>query len=79
MLPREHDRLPFAVTSLERKFIMTPMSDGLRLAGTVVFAGLDAPPSMALYGIALAATLFVMSRACRWAGSPRKTPVASGM
>ena len=25
---------------------MTPMSDGLRLAGTVEFAGLEAPPSM---------------------------------
>ncbi|WP_312934310.1 FAD-dependent oxidoreductase [Pseudomonas sp.] len=47
MLPNEHQRLPFAVTSLERKFIMTPMSGGLRLAGTVEFAGLDAPPSMA--------------------------------
>ncbi|WDY56782.1 NAD(P)/FAD-dependent oxidoreductase [Pseudomonas sp. PSKL.D1] len=46
MLPGEHERLPFAVTSLERKFIMTPMADGLRLAGTVEFAGLDAPPSM---------------------------------
>ncbi|CAM3051549.1 NAD(P)/FAD-dependent oxidoreductase [Pseudomonas plecoglossicida] len=46
MLPGEHQRLPFAVTSLERKFIMTPMTDGLRLAGTVEFAGLDAPPSM---------------------------------
>ena len=46
MLPHEHDRLPFAVTSLERKFIMTPMSDGLRLAGTVEFAGLEAQPSM---------------------------------
>jgi D-amino-acid dehydrogenase len=46
MLPGEHQRLPFAVTSLERKFIMTPMADGLRLAGTVEFAGLDAPPSM---------------------------------
>ena len=46
MLPHEHDRLPFAVTSLERKFIMTPMTDGLRLAGTVEFAGLQAPPSM---------------------------------
>ncbi|MFK3771391.1 FAD-dependent oxidoreductase [Pseudomonas sp. NPDC089406] len=46
MLPAEHGRLPFAVTSLERKFIMTPMADGLRLAGTVEFAGLDAPPSM---------------------------------
>ncbi|WP_438301494.1 NAD(P)/FAD-dependent oxidoreductase [Pseudomonas sp. NMS19W] len=47
MLPQEHDRLPFPVTSLERKFIMTPMSEGLRLAGTVEFAGLKAPPTMA--------------------------------
>ena len=46
MLPHELGRLPFAVTSLERKFIMTPMTDGLRLAGTVEFAGLQAPPSM---------------------------------
>lgn len=46
MLPHEHDRLPFAVTSLERKFIMTPMTDGLRLAGTVEFAGLDRPANM---------------------------------
>lgn len=46
MLPAEHQRLPFAVTSLERKFIMTPMAEGLRLAGTVEFAGLDAAPSM---------------------------------
>ncbi|MBN0976007.1 FAD-binding oxidoreductase [Pseudomonas hygromyciniae] len=46
MLPHEQERLPFAVTSLERKFIMTPMADGLRLAGTVEFAGLDRPPNM---------------------------------
>lgn len=46
MLPNEHERLPFAVTSLERRFIMTPMETGLRLAGTVEFAGLDAPPNM---------------------------------
>ena len=46
MLPHEHERLPFAVTSLERKFIMTPMSEGLRLAGTVEFAGLERPASM---------------------------------
>jgi D-amino-acid dehydrogenase len=46
MLPNEHGRLPFAVTSLERKFIMTPMDGGLRLAGTVEFAGLDRPPNM---------------------------------
>lgn len=31
------------VMSAERKFIMTSMLDGLRLAGTVEFAGLDAP------------------------------------
>lgn len=47
MLPDEHDRLPFPVTSLERKFIMTPMSEGLRLAGTVEFAGLERPANMA--------------------------------
>ncbi|WP_322843797.1 FAD-dependent oxidoreductase [Pseudomonas sp. B33.4] len=46
MLPQEHDRLPFPVTSLERKFIMTPMTEGLRLAGTVEFAGLEKSPSM---------------------------------
>ncbi|MFP5300641.1 FAD-dependent oxidoreductase [Cobetia sp. D5] len=46
MLPREADRLPSAVTSLERRFIMTPMQDGLRLAGTVEFAGLKRPPNM---------------------------------
>ncbi len=31
------------VASAERKFIMTPMLGGLRLAGTVEFAGLEAP------------------------------------
>lgn len=46
MLPQEHGRLPFAVTSLERKFIMTPMAGGLRLAGTVEFAGLERPANM---------------------------------
>ncbi|WP_166220657.1 NAD(P)/FAD-dependent oxidoreductase [Pseudomonas atagonensis] len=46
MLPHEQDRLPFPVTSLERKFIMTPMTEGLRLAGTVEFAGLEKPANM---------------------------------
>ncbi|NMT64550.1 NAD(P)/FAD-dependent oxidoreductase [Marinobacter orientalis] len=46
MLPNERDRLPVAVTSLERRFIMTPLDDGLRLAGTVEFAGLERPPNM---------------------------------
>lgn len=47
MLPRELGRLPFAVTSFERRFIMTPMQGGLRLAGTVEFAGLERAPAMA--------------------------------
>lgn len=46
MLPRETERLPLAVTSLERRFIMTPMNEGLRLAGTVEFAGLNRPARM---------------------------------
>lgn len=32
------------VTSHERSFVMTPMEEGLRLAGTVELAGLDAAP-----------------------------------
>lgn len=46
MLPMERDRLPFAVTSMERRFIMTPMEGGLRLAGTVEFAGLKREANM---------------------------------
>jgi D-hydroxyproline dehydrogenase len=46
MLPHEQERLPVAVTSLERRFIMTPLDEGLRLAGTVEFAGLQRPPNM---------------------------------
>ncbi|WP_035584941.1 NAD(P)/FAD-dependent oxidoreductase [Halomonas sp. TG39a] len=46
MLPNERGRLPVAVTSLERRFIMTPMDEGLRLAGTVEFAGLQRPANM---------------------------------
>lgn len=46
MLPCERERLPVAVTSLERRFIMTPLDEGLRLAGTVEFAGLKRPPNM---------------------------------
>ncbi len=44
MLPELHS-LSIPVASLERKFIMTPMLSGLRLAGTVEFAGLEAPPN----------------------------------
>ncbi len=43
----EHLGLKRPVASFERQFIMTPMSAGLRLAGTVEFAGLQAPANMA--------------------------------
>ena len=46
MLP-EQGCLSIPVASLERKFIMTPMLGGLRLAGTVEFAGLTAPANEA--------------------------------
>lgn len=47
MLPYMQDVLPLPVSSFDRRFIMTPMAGGLRLAGTVEYAGLDAPPNMA--------------------------------
>ncbi|ALF58780.1 NAD(P)/FAD-dependent oxidoreductase [Psychrobacter urativorans] len=46
MLPHESKRLHIPVSSMDRRFIMTPMQDGLRLAGTVEYAGLDAPANM---------------------------------
>ncbi|CAM3560108.1 amino acid dehydrogenase [Psychrobacter glaciei] len=46
MLPHEGARLQIPVSSLDRRFVMTPMQDGLRLAGTVEYAGLDAPANM---------------------------------
>ncbi|MBH0085166.1 FAD-binding oxidoreductase [Psychrobacter sp. SCQQ22] len=46
MLPHEHTRLQIPVSSMDRRFIMTPMEGGLRLAGTVEYAGLDAPANM---------------------------------
>lgn len=46
MVPKLKNLLPFPVSSADRKFIMTPMDEGLRLAGTVEYASLDAPPNM---------------------------------
>jgi D-amino-acid dehydrogenase len=37
-------KLPMPISSKTRAFFMTPMEDGLRVAGTVEIAGLDAPP-----------------------------------
>lgn len=46
MLPQENARLRIPVSSMDRRFIMTPMQEGLRLAGTVEYAGLEAPANM---------------------------------
>ncbi len=46
MLPHESTRLQIPVSSMDRRFVMTPMQEGLRLAGTVEYAGLDAPANM---------------------------------
>lgn len=44
MLNAQH-QVSMPVASLERKFIMTPMSQGLRLAGSVEFGGLKLKPN----------------------------------
>lgn len=46
MLPHETARLSIPVSSADRKFIMTPMEEGLRLAGTVEYGGLKLPANM---------------------------------
>lgn len=43
MMPKLKAILPFPVSSADRKFIMTPMEQGLRLAGTVEYTTLDSP------------------------------------
>jgi D-amino-acid dehydrogenase len=45
MLPSPDIEITRPMTFQERNFIATPMNDGLRLAGTVEFGGLDAPPN----------------------------------
>lgn len=46
MLRDASKKLRIPVASADRRFIMTPMDDGLRLAGTVEFGGLHARPNM---------------------------------
>lgn len=54
MLPKPGAKLTRPVSSFERSFVMTPMEEGLRLAGTVELAGLEAKENDAraqvLYG-----------------------------
>ena len=43
-LPDPGVELPFPIISMDHHFAMTPLPDGLRLAGTDELAGLEAPP-----------------------------------
>lgn len=45
MIPRSDVDLSHPLVLFDRKFAITPMANGLRLAGTVEFAGLAAPPN----------------------------------
>ena len=47
MLPNADTGLKIQTISADRKFVASPMEEGLRLAGTVEFAGLEAPANMA--------------------------------
>ena len=46
MMDDKRQALPFPISSADRKFIMTPMASGLRLAGTVEYARIESPPNM---------------------------------
>lgn len=45
-LPNHNVRLEHAISFKDRGFSVTPMRQGLRVAGTVEFSGLDTPPDM---------------------------------
>ncbi len=65
--------------SAERKFVASPMEDGLRLAGTVEFAGLRAKPNMTRADILLrqGAAMFPdlkVGEVTRWMGHRPGTP-----
>lgn len=79
MLPNGNRDLKIQTISADRKFVASPMEDGLRLAGTVEFAGLDAPANMARADILmkLASTMFpdLDTRGVkRWMGHRPGTP-----
>lgn len=50
-LPQTKPAFNIPIASYERKVIMTPMSCGLRMIGTVEFGGLDLPPDVRRFGL----------------------------
>jgi len=70
-------RIP--VTNLDAKFVCSPMNVGLRLAGTVEFAGMDSSPNWKRAALleAQARRMFPgvrMERVTRWAGNRPSLP-----
>ncbi len=79
MLPEAQVEITRPVTSFERSFVMTPMEQGLRLAGTVELAGLTNAPNYqraeALYQYAKELLPEInYSKASRWMGHRPSLP-----
>ena len=79
MLPGAGITLQRTLLFEETHFCATPMDDGLRLAGTVEFAGLDAPPNVGrsdiLFGLAQRYLPGIrQAGATRWMGSRPSFP-----
>ena len=88
MLPDPGLDLRIPVGSEARGFYCTPMADGLRVAGTVELAGLDAPPNYARAEVLLKHAIryypgLQTAEAERWMGPrpsfPDSKPVISGL
>ncbi|WP_088346208.1 MULTISPECIES: FAD-dependent oxidoreductase [Rhodomicrobium] len=71
-------RLP--ICAGDDKFVITPLSNGIRLAGTAEFAGLNAPPNWRRSDILLEAAKTILPEidgaetATRWMGARPSTP-----
>ncbi|AML50420.1 NAD(P)/FAD-dependent oxidoreductase [Falsihalocynthiibacter arcticus] len=79
MLPEADTGLRIQTISADRKFVASPMEAGLRLAGTVEFAGLKAPPNLKRADILVRQAQgmfkrFEQSTVTRWMGHRPGTP-----
>lgn len=70
MLEQPSEMPPFPVMSGEGKYFLTPMEEGLRVAGTVELAGLSAPPNFRRADVLEAGANRVLP-GLGWSGSSR--------